>query len=191
MKALMRFVRRVLLCALALSALWLAGFTWFAQAVARPGADVPQTDAIVVLTGGAGRIDQGLKLLEEGRAPRLFISGVEGEEALSRLAARGGGKVALGREARNTIGNAVETAAWARAEGMRSLLLVTADYHMPRARCEFRYAMPEAEIFAAPVHTQGAGRSRLIISEYHKWIAARLRHELIDLSNALRERETS
>ena len=54
--------------------------------------------------------------------------------------------VDLGFTAANTLGNARETAEWARAKGYSALILVTADYHMPRARLELRAAMPEADI---------------------------------------------
>src|SRR3546814_2931561 len=57
---------------------WVLGFAWFALLLPLPAA--PQkTDAIVVLTGGPGRIDRGLEMLEKGDAKRLLISGVARE----------------------------------------------------------------------------------------------------------------
>ncbi|WP_270938745.1 ElyC/SanA/YdcF family protein, partial [Falsiroseomonas oryzae] len=61
------------------------------------------------------------------------------------------GRVTLGHAAATTIGNAAETAAWARANGLRSLRVVTAGYHMPRALLEFGRAMPAVELVAHPV----------------------------------------
>src|SRR3546814_13100738 len=42
-------------------------------------APAQKTDAIVVLTGGPGRIDRALELLEAGQAKRLLISGAARE----------------------------------------------------------------------------------------------------------------
>jgi uncharacterized SAM-binding protein YcdF (DUF218 family) len=128
----------------------LIGFALFVRsaldrAAPRPG----ETDGIVVLTGGSERIATGFRLLADGQARRLLISGVHQDVGLAEIAAASGidptplaGRVALGHAAASTRGNAVETAAWARAEHMRSLRVVTAGYHMPRAMVELRRAMP-------------------------------------------------
>jgi uncharacterized SAM-binding protein YcdF (DUF218 family) len=98
--------------------------------------------------------------------------------------------VMLGYDARNTIGNAMETAQWVRKEGIRSLRLVTANYHMPRALAEFRYAMPpDTVVLPDAVISNDVDLSSwwkldpasdLLLSEYHKLMAAHLRHWLID-----------
>ncbi|HKY81775.1 MAG TPA: YdcF family protein, partial [Sphingobium sp.] len=66
---------------------WMLGFAWFAIFLPQP-LDGRPTDAIVVLTGGAGRIDRGLVLLQEGAARRMLISGVDRSVRPSELAAR-------------------------------------------------------------------------------------------------------
>ena len=140
-----------------------AGLLWFAAKLpaAAPSAEEP-TDAIVVLTGGQDRLTSGLDLLAQGAAPKLFVSGVyrgvEVGELLS-LSQRDPENleccIALGYEADDTRGNALETAEWMRAEGFDSLRLVTAVYHMPRSLLEFQRAMPDKRILPHPVFPPG------------------------------------
>jgi uncharacterized SAM-binding protein YcdF (DUF218 family) len=168
-----------------LAAAWSAGFLWFAQDARRTPPPPPHADAIVALTGGADRVATALTLLRAGRADRLLISGVHGNIDLPFLA-RGTGidpasitnRVTIGRDATDTLGNAVETASWARAQGVHSLIVVTAGYHMRRALTEIRRDLPEVTLFPAPVvppalrHGQLSGL-RLLAEEYTKWLAAR------------------
>jgi uncharacterized SAM-binding protein YcdF (DUF218 family) len=180
--------RRLWLLALALLLLWLGGFGWFLRAVQEDAADNSATDAIVVLTGGAERVETGFRLLEEGLAPRLFISGVHPDARLADLArgagadpARFAGRVELGHAAASTRGNAVEIAAWARTRDITTIRLVTAGYHMPRARSELRRTMPELRVVphsVTPPRLRDEGafwRPRnwgLLLSEYCKFLGA-------------------
>ena len=167
-----------------------AGFAWFVAEVCRPP-DLPKrADGIVALTGGAERIETALRLLAADRADRLLVSGTGGNADLAQLARRAGvdseplvDRVTLGRSAITTRGNAEETAAWARANGIRSLIVVTASYHMPRALAEIRRAAPDIALYPDPVTPAAlrdggnAGRLaalRLIASEYVKFVAATL-----------------
>ncbi len=153
-----RVVLGVLLTAIAL---WLAGLVWFGQQVPRrveEEARFAVTDAIVVLTGGAGRLGTGLELLEQGRAKKLFISGVHlGVDVAEILRVSRQEPdafeccIEVGYDATNTAGNARETARWMAAEGYRSLRLVTASYHMPRSHAEFRRTMPGFKLVLHPV----------------------------------------
>jgi uncharacterized SAM-binding protein YcdF (DUF218 family) len=180
--------RRLWLLALALLLLWLGGFGWFLRAVQEDSVDSSATDAIVVLTGGAERVETGFRLLEEGLAPRLFISGVHPDARLADLArgagadpARLAGRVELGHAAASTRGNAVEIAAWARTRDITTIRLVTAGYHMPRARSELRRTMPELRVVphsVTPPRLRDEGafwRPRnwgLLLSEYCKFLGA-------------------
>ena len=172
--------------------LLLAGLVWFAaelpRGVARPER---QTDAIVVLTGGSGRLHKGLELLAGQKAEKLFVSGVyrgvEVEELL--LISQQSPEelqccIALGYEADNTRENALETALWLREQGYRSLRLVTATYHMPRSLLEFRRAMPEIDIEPHPVFPPSfkqadwwlwPGSAALVATEYVKYLLSLLR----------------
>ena len=169
--------------------IWLVGLLWFAKdlpvSVAAPAR---ATDAIVVLTGGSRRVHQGLELLAQRRAKKLFISGVyRGVDVRELLSVSQQSPadldccIALGYEADSTRGNARETADWMREQGLGSLRLVTAAYHMPRSLLEFRRAMPEIEIVPHPVFPEHVkqrdwwrwpGSASLIISEYNKYLVA-------------------
>ena len=142
------------------------GFLWFlaaAQAEPDPAAAARRTDAIVVLTGGQDRVETALGLLERDTAPRLLISGAGTGLTLADLARAHGrdpapltGRVTLGKAAASTAGNAAETAAWVASltEGgtpIRSIRVVTAGYHMPRALLELGRTLPGVELLAHPV----------------------------------------
>lgn len=183
-----------------LALLWLGGLVWFADTMPSTIDDPDtSTDAIVVLTGGSQRFDSGLDLLVAGKAKKLFVSGVhQGVEIadLLHLAhhAPDAQKVSelaccivLGHAADSTIGNALETASWMRREGYHSLRLVTAGYHMRRSLFEFARAMPDMKIIANPVFPEQVkqanwwawpGTAALIVGEYDKYLAARLRAAL-------------
>jgi uncharacterized SAM-binding protein YcdF (DUF218 family) len=168
--------------------LWLGGLIWFLQATRETALDGSVTDAIVVLTGGAERVETGFRLLEEGLAPRLFVSGVHPESRLADLARGAGidparlqGRVELGHAAASTRGNAAEIAGWAKQRDIAAIRLVTAGYHMPRARAELRRALPAMRVVAHPVtparlREPGAfWRPRvwaLMLGEYMKFLGA-------------------
>lgn len=198
-------LRKINVCFLTCLFLWLGGLVWFTlQIPAQPLEYNDKADAIVVLTGGGGRTDYGLELLADGKANRLFISGVH--EAVTpqslikhapdairkRLKSSAAQSIILGHEAENTIGNAEETARWVAAQNMHTILLVTANYHMPRSIEEFKNILTDVNIIPAPVFNEEfslktiwmekAIRSRLL-SEYHKYIASKFRHWLILILN--------
>ncbi len=165
---------------------WLAGFAWFVQGAVRAEAGGLVADGIVVLTGGADRIVTGVRLLQQKRGRVLLISGVGHGAALADLLRGTGidpaslaGQVTLGRAATTTTGNADETASWVAAEHLRSLLVVTASYHMPRALTELARSLPEVRLIAEPVlppalHHADLATMRLLAGEYTKWLAAEL-----------------
>ena len=183
--------RGVVLALAAIILLWLGGFLFFAaqlprQMTAKPGI----SDAIVVLTGGPGRLQVGLQLLSAGMGGKLLISGVEpGTTAAELQAGQGVGAdkfgccVELGYRARDTRGNAIETALWMERHGYRSLHLVTASYHMPRSLLLFRRAMPRVTLQANPVFTIHVklakwwffpGTMKLLAMEYSKYLISLL-----------------
>lgn len=167
-------------------AAWLGGFAAFDRSARRAASEPPQADAIVALTGGADRVDTALTLLVSGQAPLLLISGVGGGTDLPELsrhaplASGQAAKVTLGRAATTTVGNADETAAWAKARGVRSLIVVTAGYHMPRALLEIGHALPGVALYAVPVRPPALrggmeiSTLRILANEYNKYLAVRL-----------------
>jgi uncharacterized SAM-binding protein YcdF (DUF218 family) len=197
--------RALALIGLALAALFVFGFWTFAERVRAEPEPPPQADGIVALTGGSlQRLATGVRLLEERRGERLFISGVNRvvtDEELLREALNVDAELArccidLGRAAEDTLGNAAETAAWARERRYRRIILVTDDYHMPRSLTELSLAMPEAEIYPYPVRTRwtdpalwrsdltAAGR---LGAEYVKYLVIRGREGLINLGRPSRQ----
>lgn len=160
LKIRMKFLRISGWILIAAFVLWGAGLGWFSCdiAAAKPGSPEDVTGAIVVLTGGEGRIDEGLALFAAGRSGHLFITGVDPRVTPDSIAAQwsGPGKlpdccISLGYEATNTAGNAEETAAWVKKMGLSSIRLVTSSYHLRRALMEFRALMPGIKIIPHPV----------------------------------------
>lgn len=159
-----------------------------------PPAD-PRAEGIVVLTGGSARIDGALRLLADGHAARMLISGVNpsvGTEALAgtidpALEAVLTCCVDLGHEAQDTIGNAAETKRWAGDQGFRSLIVVTSAYHMPRSLAELSGSMPSVELVPYPVSNpelrleawwHDPAPFALLVREYGKYIVAAARNTL-------------
>jgi uncharacterized SAM-binding protein YcdF (DUF218 family) len=181
--------------------IWGCGLLAFAARVERSTPPpAPETaEAIVVLTGAASsrRIPAGMRLLEEGKATRMLISGVNRDATREDIRVVGKGArrlydccVDLGFTAANTLGNAEETAEWARKMGFKRIILVTADYHMPRGLLELKAAMPEAELTAYPVATptldakrwwRSGGGARLMVLEYSKYLAILGREAILSL----------
>jgi len=166
--------------------LWFGGFLYFALTLPGPMEDAAETDGIVVLTGGANRLDAGLDLLIRGQARMLLISGVDRQTTAAHLQARSSAApekfaccVAIGHEAQDTSGNAVEASLWAKRNGFRSLRIVTAGYHMPRSLLLFRAQMPDIEILSHPVFPEHVkqddwwrwpGTAKLLAVEYNKYL---------------------
>lgn len=158
---------------------WGLGFAWFAILLPQP-LDGRHTDAIVVLTGGAGRIERGMQLLKEGSAKRLFISGVDRAVRPHELAAQTHTDeqlfdccVTLGREAVDTRSNGIETARWLDRRGYDTVRLITTDWHMRRAAFELRQSLP-----AGIVVVQDAVPSEptfwTLFAEYNKYVLRRI-----------------
>ncbi len=162
-------------------------FTVFALDARRQALPPERADGIVALTGGADRIETALHLLMEGRAPALLISGVGRGGDLADITRRLGvdpaaiaDRVTIGRAATDTLGNAAETADWARRTGATSLIVVTAGYHMQRAVAEITRDLPGVVLYPVPVQPPALrglidlGTIRLLASEYEKLLAVRL-----------------
>jgi len=184
----MSSLRRVLVFSAAATVSLLAmGFVLFASVVTRlPADNNPHADGIVVLTGEGRRIAEGARLLDEGRAERMLISGVyrrTGKKALLEISGLPEDKfdccVDIDYVALDTTGNAHETRTWAQRHGYDSLIVVTASYHMPRSLAELSLAMPNTELIPHPVVPGNfppsrwwlhASVTRTLISEYLKFL---------------------
>jgi uncharacterized SAM-binding protein YcdF (DUF218 family) len=155
-----------------------------------------KADGIVVLTGGSSRVSDAMELLAGGYGQRLLISGVHPTNAASDISRSLPDNqsllnccVDLDRSAVNTRSNAAETRRWAHERGFKSLIVVTSNYHMPRAIVELSHAMPDIALIPyavvgdkwrdEPWWTSGA-TVRLLLSEYVKYVAAEVRVRLAD-----------
>jgi uncharacterized SAM-binding protein YcdF (DUF218 family) len=186
---------------------FIIGFWNFAERVRIEAQAPPQADAIVALTGGTwDRLTTGVRLLEEEKGERLLISGVNRvvtdeellDEALEVDPELARCCIDLGRSAEDTLGNASETARWAREHRYTRLILVTDDYHMPRSQAELSLALPEAEIYPYPVRTRWTdpalwrsdlGAAGRLGAEYVKYLVIRGREAVLGLGNT--EEETA
>jgi uncharacterized SAM-binding protein YcdF (DUF218 family) len=180
---------------------FVGGFWNFAERVRAEPTAPPRAEAIVALTGGSlERLSTGVRLLEEDKGQRLLISGVnrivtdaELFEVLDIDPALAQCCIDLGRSAQDTLGNASETAAWAREHNYTRLILVTDDYHMPRSEAELSLAMPEVEIHPYPVRTRWTdpalwrsdlGAASRLGGEYVKYLVIVGREALISLGRS-------
>ena len=168
--------------------LWLGGFLQFTSQLPRQMTPRPMvSDAIVVLTGGRGRLPVGLQLLTANKGRRLLISGVKAGVTAAELQPDPVAEklfsccVDLGYQAHDTPGNANEAAIWMQRHGYESLHLVTASYHMPRSLLLFQQTMPDVTLRPHPVfpkHVKLArwwlfpGTLKLLAVEYSKYLVS-------------------
>jgi uncharacterized SAM-binding protein YcdF (DUF218 family) len=203
-----RLSRILAVAALAIAVLFGAGFYIFASTIPSDEIKLDRSaDGIVVLTGGASRIVDGIELLAAGRGRRLLISGVHPSTTPGELIRKTPEVdrlfaccVDLGHQAQNTIGNAIEAGGWARDHKFRSLIVVTSGWHMPRALIELQRELPGVALIPYPVITErfregpwwsDAHMLRVFFVEYVKYVAsyARTRLDSTDIGATLRTSE--
>ena len=198
-KAAPAWLRCALVAVLAVAFVGAAvGFIGFLSQLRGSESEPAQTaDGIVVLTGGSSRVSDAMELLAAGYGKRLLISGVHPTNDVSDISRSLPDNdqsllaccVDLDRSAVNTRSNAAETRRWAHERGFKSLIVVTSNYHMPRAIAEMSHAMPDIALipFAVvgdkwrdePWWTSGA-TVRLLLSEYVKYVAVEMRVRLAE-----------
>lgn len=115
--------------------------------------DVSQADAIIVLTGGRNRVETGLELLKNHKGNRMLISGVHQNTTISALTHQFPSYmesmkccIDMDKTAKNTLQNALGSVRWVRNHNFSKILLVTSDYHMPRALIEFSRELPDVNL---------------------------------------------
>ncbi|MBO6609334.1 YdcF family protein [Altererythrobacter sp.] len=157
--------------------IWVFGFVWFAASTPGPAGEV-KTDAIVVATGEAGRIQRGIEILDRGLAQKMLVSGVNSDVTAEEFATEFSVSrrqmnccVDLGFEATDTRSNATEILDWAKANKHKTLRLVTSDWHMRRAASELERLLPGSIVVvrdAVPTRF----RVGTMLIEYNKLLAS-------------------
>ncbi|MBR1825284.1 MAG: YdcF family protein [Alphaproteobacteria bacterium] len=170
--------------------LWLCGFFFFAYGINHYKPDNTHTDAIVVLTGGRNRIAEAISLLNGGLADKLFISGVAKAANITEIENKAGvrlllpEKVELGYKAQNTVGNASEVKEWIEKNQIKSVRLVTSNYHLPRSMAELSAYHLSLKVIPHPVYSEKIsqkwwcnwGTLKFIFAEYNKYVYVCLRN---------------
>lgn len=176
--------RKILSSFVIIFLIWAVGLFWFYSQIPTRESSIAENaaDAIIVLTGDKGRLEYGCELLAARKASVLFISGA-GEKVSVADVLRTipentrkqikNTQIKLGHEAENTIGNAQEIKIWLDQEKFSNIILVTSSYHIPRSMLEIKNVTPNTTIIPAPFIDND---NELIFSEYHKYIASKLRH---------------
>ena len=171
------------------------GFLWFVSHIASEEVTLDtKADGIVALTGAAARIPDAIELLATDRGKRLLITGVHRATSSKEIA-----RVTplysryftccidLDRTALNTFGNALETRRWARQHNFNSLIVVTSNWHMPRAMAELEHQLPDVTLTPYPVISEkvksepwwsSLDTARFLFAEYLKYILAIARMHL-------------
>ena len=190
----MKFIKKLFIFLLLLISLWILGLNQFIHSIDEEVIDTKtRTDAIVVLTGGSGRLAEGIYLLYNNMADELFISGVGKDANIASLLtlteklpaniASLVPKISLGYEATSTQSNAIETQRWLKEKDFKSIRLVTSNYHMRRSVIEFKNLMPDVTIIKHPVKPerldlnnwwQRASSKKLLITEYNKYLITKI-----------------
>jgi uncharacterized SAM-binding protein YcdF (DUF218 family) len=168
------------------ASIWMGGLVdFYGRIPPESPPEIAKADAIIVLTGGKKRIEAGVELLRANKAPKMFITGVGkdvGDLALLKrmdVAPQNAAKISLGHEAVDTFGNVAEAQKWIAENEVKSIILVTANYHMPRALGLFTKTMPDIEIHPYSVISPDFIRTewpsnekvrKIILSEYHKFL---------------------
>jgi uncharacterized SAM-binding protein YcdF (DUF218 family) len=161
--------------------LYLIGFVLFAFTLGKPApADAQPTDAAVVLTGGSGRIEHAMSVLRQSKARRLLVAGADPSVRKADLAQRipGSGNllkccVDLGSESVDTRSNAEEAARWLAKYDFHSLRLITSDWHMRRARYEFRKVLGDKYV-VVPDAVRSEPSFVTLFGEYNKYVLRRI-----------------
>lgn len=171
------------------------GFGWFIFHIAGDEVTLDtKADGIVALTGAAARIPDAIELLATDRGKRLLITGVHratSSKEIARLTPLYSRYftccIDLDRSALNTFGNALETKRWARAHNFNSLIVVTSNWHMPRAMAELAHQLPDVTLIAYPVISEkvktepwwsNLDTARFLFAEYLKYVLALARMHL-------------
>jgi uncharacterized SAM-binding protein YcdF (DUF218 family) len=191
-RAIRRMWRAIVLIVVGAAVMLAFGLYWFVQHLPDQEIELGRSaDGIVALTGGASRVTDAIELLAAKRGRRLLISGANpatDAKEISRLHPEYAAVVRCCVDfdtSVNTLGNAIETRKWVERRKIRSLIVVTSGYHVPRAMAEIAHQVPDVTLIAFPVISEQSrsepwwpDRARRVTLEYLKFLFAHARMRL-------------
>ncbi len=162
-----------------------------------------ESSNIVILTGGTNRIKDGLKIIEDLRKSKknnykILVSGTGIGFTKNSLKNKLGSNfnpqlidccIELESVSKNTFTNARETFKWTKKNKIKEFILITSNYHMPRAILEFKNIMPNLKIYTYSITPKKHDIKNwlssyptfdLVFKEYCKYIIASLRIKIFD-----------
>lgn len=133
-------------------------------ALRNPGPPSRPADAIFVLTGGEGRIQEGYRAWSSGAARELYILGAGRNVPVTRILPAAGtlppeivSRIHVEGWSENTLENAFSAKSSVGEGKYSSAILVTSDYHAPRAYLAFRRVLPrDVSLHVIRVREEGA-----------------------------------
>ena len=181
----MKFIKSLIFYIVALGLpLWIIGFVIFLlYVVSFKFSDLSHADALIALTGGEYRVQTAIDLLAQNQADKLLITGVNKKIAPTSVLAKAPedikSRITLGYQATTTKENAIETKDWIRHHGIKSIILVTSFYHMPRSYLEIKALIPDVKMSFYPIWPKQFDQSMdwiytksayQLFLEYHKFL---------------------
>ena len=180
----MRKNRTIIVFLLIIASICVLNIYFFLQEVKKvefnTATNINKIDGIVVLTGDQYRIAKGIELLKNYPDKKLLISGVNKNiNAIDIMKKFPNTKnffeccIDIGKDAKNTFENIIETFKWMKSNEFTSIIIVTSDYHVPRVKLEINRFIDNQEIFYEVVkndETDSIQRLKKITLEYIKYI---------------------
>ena len=142
---------------------------------------IKSIDSIVVLTGDKFRISKGMEILSNGIGEKLLLSGVNKNIKLTNIMNEFPKYknffdccVEIENISSNTFENSRETFLWLEKNKYNSVLIVSSDYHMPRAKLEFEKFLNTKNTYYHPVNSNNnlmaIGKIKKLFLEYVKYM---------------------
>ena len=194
------YKKKFLLIIISIFILWFIGLSNYKEKIVSfKKKSFEEATNIVILTGGSNRIKGSLNILNNFNKSdlkniKLLISGT-GKGFTKLIVNKILSKkddfhsfikccVELDSKSKNTYSNAIQTREWVNKNNINQFILITSNYHMPRALLELKNQMPNIKIFGYPINPSkheiknwiySFETFSLVFIEYSKFQLAKLR----------------